>query len=395
MSKKIGVVCFDNFETIKGGWASVSGGEPFRINGIGDLSSNVLWISNLPFYYYKKLNLLRNPNIYDQQFFRTSLKQISDELGLKDKPDDVSQKVSLIFQRVYDLGMDDFQLTLDDIEYRYNSALVNCILPSSIRQIPSGEFSSVLMTAFKESTQQNQAMIGNVSKGTKARTFCFPKGAFSRTILSLPMPTNTGWKKLEDSIVTGTIGSKEDNILKGTQAFVSYCNEKLSKKAVFFRINVSYTSKFFRSFATFANGSNYQRNWVTLPELLELIKYSIVEIYEAYSCELSTLNFDFVDNDSDEYSFSRGLYLENIYTALSLPINNGEYFNPVGAYVRAYDRVMCLKAAYAFSKSNLKVGSFGTGRVIVYSKQTESKLVNDIAMEEGLIPPYLMVKENV
>lgn len=389
--KKIGVVYFDNFETLSGGWASVSGSEAKRINGIGDLASSVLWVSNLPFYYYRKLNLMKNPNIYDQQFFRTSMKLIVDEVGLDGRVQDICKVCSLIFQRVYTLGVDNYQLTLDDVEYRYNSALTNCLLPSNIRQLPSGAYTATLLQGFKESTQQNQAMIGNAPKASKARTFYFPKGAYARSLLSEKMPSNTNWKKIPDKDIQGTVGTKEDHKIQGTNAFFTMLEKKFSNSSLFFRISVSYTSKFFRPFATFAMGSNYQRNWATLPELLEMSKYSVIDIHEAFSCDMFNLNVEGIDLESDEYSYSRGLYLENLWTAYALPINNGEYFNPVGAYIRAYDRVVCLKAAYAFAKNNFTIGSFGTGRVVVYLKQSEQKLATEIALSEGLLPPQYMV----
>lgn len=392
--KKIGVVCFDNYESVNAGWSSVDGSEPKRINGIGDLSSSVLWVSNLPFYYYRKLNLIRNPNIYDQQFFRTSLKLLGSELGLDDDIKLLCKHASKIFQRVYEQGALDYQIVLDEAEYRYNTALASVVLPSNVRQIPSGQHSSLMMEAFKESTQQNQAMIGNATKGAKARTFAFPKGAYARTLLSQKLPSNSNWKKVNGDDIKGIVGTREDNVIKGTQAFVKHCEKAFKNKAVFFKISVTYTSKFFRSFATFAMGSNYQRKWITLPELMEVIKYSVVEIEDAYEGDTFNLSLENIDFDIDEYSISRGLYLENLWTAFSLPINDGEYFNPVGAYLRAFDRMLCLKAAYVFAKNNFRVGSFGTGRVIVYVKPNEDKLAASIALEEGLLPPKHMVNKD-
>lgn len=392
--KKIGVVCFDNYQSVQAGWSSVDGSVPKRINGIGDLSSSVLWVSNLPFYYYKKLNLIRNPNIYDQQFFRTSLKLLGSELGLEDNVKSLCQYASVIFQRVYQQGVDDYQILLDEAEYRYNTALASVILPSNIRQIPSGKYSSIMMEAFKESTQQNQAMIGNATKGAKARTFAFPKGAYARILLSQDFPSNSNWRKISAEKIKCTVGTREDNVIKGTNAFSKYCQDKFQNKAVFLKVSVTYTSKFFRSFATFAMGSNYQRKWVSLPELIELLKYSVVEIHEAYEGDVFKLSLNNLDLDIDEYSVSRGLYLENLWTALSLPLNEGEYFNPVGAYIRAFDRVLCLKAAYAFARNNFKIGSLGTGRVIVYVKPNEEELATNIALEEGLLPPNHMVTKD-
>jgi hypothetical protein len=316
---------------------------------------------------------------------------ISDELGLNEEPRKLSEKTSLIFQRVYNLGLENYELTLEDVEYRYNSALSQCILTRNIRQLPSGNYSTILSQAFKEATQQNQAMIGNPVKGSRIKTFGFPKGAYARYLLSFPMPSNTNWQKVSDKDISGTIGTREDNSITGTSAFLKMCERKYKDKAMFLKLTVTYTSKYFRNFATFAMGSNYQRNWATLPEVIELAKYSVIEIHEAYICDTYNLDIKSINLDDDEYSYSRGLYLENLWTAYSLPIQNGEVFNPVGAYLRAYDRILCLKAANAFSGNNFKVGSFGTGRVVVYMKKHEQELATEIAISEGLMPPFYLV----
>jgi hypothetical protein len=125
---------------------------------------------------------------------------------------------------------------------------------------------------------------------------------------------------------------------------------------------------------------------------MDIIQYNVIEIVEGYTSEIGDLPLHRdIDLDIDEFSYSRGLTLENIWTAYTLPLNRGKFFTPVGAYMRAYDRILCSKAAYEFSRNNLSVGSFGTGRVIVYCKKSEESLAAEIAMENGLIPPLFMI----
>ncbi len=390
--KKIGVVCFEDIETVGKAWASVSGSEAKRVNGIGELSSSVYWITNLPYNYFRKYNLNKKPNVFDQQFFRTSVKLVSGEIGLEDDLKGLAEFCALTFQRVFDGCESMYDIDLKYSPYRLNTLLSDYVISKNVRQIPMGSTASTLTEAFMESTQQNQGMLGEVPKGSKARTFSFPKGAYARELMSLKYPVSTQWEPLKEIDIKTVIGTREGNTISGTSAAKKKLDKLCNNKAGMFKISVLYTEKFFRPFATFGQGSNYQRNWVTYPELIEILQYNVIEILEGYVSEIGDLAMHKdIDLEIDEFSYSRGLLLENIWTAYTLPLNRGKFYTPVGAYMRAYDRIMCAKAAYEFSRSNLSVGSYGTGRVVVYCKKSEEKMASEIALENGLMPPLFMM----
>ncbi len=395
--ERIGVVHFDDIELVMNGWASVDGNPAKRISGIGDLSSSVYWVTNLPYKIYRQLNLNQKPNLFDNQFFRTSLKLISMEVGLEDKPKELSEFASEIFSRVNELSQKYYKTKLNQSPYRFNVLLSDAVLGRKLRQRPMGSFATNLVDGFKESTQQNQSMLSEVPKNSKARTFYFPRGAYAKTLLSQEYPVGTEWAQINNKDIKGRIGSKEGNVISGTKSFLQNINKMCREKSAIFKVDVTYTDKFFRKFSCFGVGSNYQRNWMTLPELEEFSKFCVIEIEDGYMTEAGHLDvpLDFLDNNYEEFSYSRGLFLENIWTAYSLPINRGEYFNPTGAYMRAYDRMICTKAAFEFARSNFTVGSYGTGRVVVYLREAEESIASEIALELGLIcPHYILRKES-
>jgi hypothetical protein len=390
--KKIGVVCFEDVETVGKAWASISGKEAKRINGIGELPSSVYWVTNLPYNFFRKYNLNKKPNVFDHQFFRTSVRLIAGEVGLEDDLKELSEFCAKIFQRVFNSCESMYDVDLKYSPYRLNTLLSDYVISKNVRQIPMGSTSNTLMEAFMESTQQNQGMIGEVPKGSKARTFSFPKGAFARQLLSMPYPVSTQWEVLKDVDIKTVIGTREGNTISGTLSAIKKINKLCEQKAGMFKVNVLYTEKFFRNFATFGQGSNYNRGWVTLPELLDIVQYNVIEIHEGFVSEIGSLQLhNSIDLSIDEFSYSRGLLLENIWTAYTLPLNRGKFFTPVGAYMRAYDRVMCNKVAYEFARNNFSVGSFGTGRVVVYCKKSEESLATEIAIENGMLPPLYMM----
>jgi len=390
---KIGVVCFEDIESVGRAWASVSGEDAKRVNGIGELSSSIFWVTNLPYNFFRKYNLNKKPNMFDHQFFRTSLRLIAGETGLEDDIKKLSEFSSLTFQRVLDQCKSLYDIDLKYSPYRMNTLLSDFVISRNVRQIPMGSTSNTLMEAFMEATQQNQGMIGEVPKSSKARTFSFPKAAYAKYLMSLPYPVSTQWDALKEEDIKAVIGTREGNVISGTLSAIKKINKLCKNKAGLFKVSVLYTEKFFRPFATFGQGSSYTRSWVALPELLDILQYSVVEIHAGFVSELGELPLHKGLNlDTDEYSYSKGLLLENIWTAYALPLNRGKFYTPVGAYMRAYDRVMCNKAAFEFARNNLTVGSFGTGRVVVYCKKSDETISSEIALENGLLPPLFMME---
>ncbi len=391
---KIGVVCFENIENADKAWISISGKPARRISGIGELESSVYWITNLPYFSFLKLNLNKKPNIFDQQFFRTSIKLIAAEVGLEDDLKKLAEFCSDSFQKVFDLTNNIYDIELKYSPYRLNNLLSDYVISRSVKQHPMGSSANTLLDAFRESTQQNQSMLGEAPTGSHTRTFMFPRGAYSRFILSQSYPCSTQWSEIKKKDISTTIGTRESNEIVGTKSAVNKILKICENKSGLFKVNVLYIDKFFRTFANFSQGSNYQRNWVCLPELLEIIKYSTVEILEGYISESEPLKINKKINlKLNEFSFSNGLFLENVWTAYTLPLNRGKFFTPVGAYMRSYDRMVCMKAAYEFARNNLTVGSFGTGRIVVYLRKQDEDLACEVAMENGLMPPLYMLGE--
>jgi hypothetical protein len=394
--ERIGVVNFDDIELVANGWSSIDGGPAQRISGIGDLTSSVYWVTNLPYKIYRQLNLNQKPNLFDSQFFRTSLKLISMEVGLEDKPKDLAEFASEVFSRVNKLSQKYYKTKLNLAPYRFNVLLSDAVIGRKLRQRPMGSHATKLVDGFKESTQQNQSMLSEVPKNSKARTFYFPRGAYAKNLFSQDYPIGTEWKQINEKDVNARIGTKEGNTISGTKSFIQSIDSKCKNKSAIFKVDVVYTDKFFRKFSSFGVGSNYQRNWMTLPELKEFAKFCVIEVEEGYLTDSGKIDLplDFMNDDYDEFSYSRGLFLENIWTAYSLPINRGEYYNPTGAYMRAYDRLICSKAAFEFARNNFTVGSFGTGRVVVYLREAEESIASEIALELGLICPHYILRKD-
>jgi hypothetical protein len=396
---KIGVVWFDDPTVAMNGWYSVDGSEPTRINSYGELKTDVIWITNINYRQYRKLNLTSSPHIFDEQYFRTSLRQISTEVGLQENPKELVIFASKVFTRVVALGKKHFDVDLSNPGYRYYSLVADRIMPSFMRKRPIESFGLDLIDGFKQSTQANQAITGlKAPQGSNIQSFVIPRASHAKWLLSQKYPGPGVWKELKKKDYSGVFGTEDGQEVKGTKAKVNQLIELGTSMAAIFRVKALSIDSFHRPFSTFAAGSNHTRKWATIPEILHMSRYSKVEIEGGYATEaveldiLSDLNLTDFDNQLD-YSYSLGLFLENVWVALTNPLYGNGQFTSVGAYMRSYDRVICSKYAEMFSEYNYVIGSYGTGRVLVYVRPNENHVIGELALEKNLLPPMHMVNK--
>lgn len=391
MFDNVGVCCFDDPSSPSDAWISINGSQAERIQGTSSFSSNVLWVVNLNYDQYKKNEFTQFRNVFDSQYFRISLKALSYELGLEDESSTFVQTASEILTKVAKLGRQYTNLQPGDCGYRYFRGLNDALLPRFARQRPTGPAAEDLEIAFKESTQYSQAMAGKKRpENSAAISFFFPRTAYAQWILGQDYPINSEWAPLKHTRVKPIRVGYEDNRLVGqTTAWRTRLEKLAETESALFKVNVCSLEQNHSTFASFGAGAFYGRSWVTMPEVLELSRYASLEIFEAYSTVSGKLNLDMVDINQieTEYSLSRGILLENIWTGLSQPIDTKKFYTPLGAYMRAYDRIACGRAAEVFNQHNYSVGSYGTGSVVVYLTSSQLPKATAIANELGLLYP--------
>lgn len=394
---KIGVVWFDDCDSAMNGWYSIAGSEPVRINSHGQLQSDVLWVTNINYRQYRKLNLTSTPNIFDEQYFRTSLRQISSEVGLLEDPKSLVVFASKVFTRVVDLGKKYFNLDITNPGYRYYSLLADRIMPPFMRKRPMESFALDLIDGFKQATQANQAITGlKAPQGSAIQSFVIPRVAHAKWLLSQGYPGSGTWTELKKKDYTAVFGIEDGQEVRGTKSKVNQLIELGKTKAAILRVNVVSIDNFHRTFSTFGAGVKHTRKWATIPEIIHMARYSKIEIEGGYATDLKKLNIldkiklDDFDNQLD-YSYSLGLFLENVWIALTNPLYGNGQHTAVGAYMRSYDRLICARYAEMFSEYNCVIGSYGTGRVLVYVRPNENYTIGELALENNLLPPLHMV----
>lgn len=395
---KIGVCCFEDVSDPENGWASIAGEEPVRISGSRELRTDVLWVTNLPYDKYKKMNFITSPHIYDTQFFRTSLAQISKDLGIEGDEETLSKIASMIFTKIATKGNTHFDVDLSTPGYRYHKLLSYRLIPEFARRRPTGRFSGDIFESIQNSTQANQAMSGvQKPNGSSAVNFGFPRLPYAKWILSQKYPSGSKWTEIKQKNDSAIIGFEDGRQIRGTKAVLERLGTLGEKNAVFLRVNVQSMDPFYQRFASFGASGQFgpsanqkHRRWACLPEVLELSKYSKVEIMGGYMTPYH--EGPVIDTASllgSGMSYAHGLFAENVWAALCSPISTqtGPTETVIGSYMRAYDRIACGRAASHFAKSGFIVGSYSMGRLIVFVRPGEEIQAGRAAFETGLLPP--------
>lgn len=390
LSSSIGVCIFDDAQLPAGGWASISGEESVRIRGIPDLRSDILWVTNLDYKTIKKLRLYNSNNISDSQFFRTAVDMIAKENGSFDKKEQASI-VSNIFDRVVAYSKMLFNVGVESSGYRFYTHIADKVMPLSAKRRPQGSVDTLdLIEGIRQSCQILQKMNGSTTKGSSATNFVFPRGAYFGWLLGLKYPGGGEWKELSKKSYSATFGHDSGRMISGTKAVLEKLTSLGDTNAAIFRVVIHSQSVFHSPYQSFGHGSDFIRRWATLPEILHLSRFSKIEIFGGYYTPLEPLSISsIIQQDTREFSYSRGVVLENLFVALASPIyGSNEKTSALGAYMRSYDRIACARAAEVMvDQGGYIIGSFGVGRVTLFLRPTEIEAASALAFSAGLIPP--------
>lgn len=384
---KIGVCIFDDPKAPRSGYSSIDGSIPTHVSGYNELTTDVLWVTNLEFPVFKELNMLRLRHLAQAQYFRTSIRMLQIEFGISDHKQ-LAQFMSKLFTRTAQLGLQHFGADPANFNYRYHQALSSRLhIPGMIEPL-QGLDQNAIQQVIDHSTQENQAMTG-VKRPDRSSpiSFCFPREAYGQWLLDRIYPVSNVWKS--DNLKREfTIGTRDGKKLSLTDSFVKTCGDyfRNHSRATFFRISVQSHEPSHRAFASFGAGSKEPRVWASWPELLELLEYSVVTVYESLSTAAGTIREYLPEYiGSTGFGVSEALLFENLYVALASPINRKN--TALGAYIRAYDRAACGRAAAYFHNAGFVVGSYSSGRVVLLLTEGQKERAAKLALDFGLIPP--------
>ena len=389
----MGVCWFDDPKNPEAGWASEAGQTAFRVNGYHELSQECIWVSNVDSKTFREFNLHNIPNLRESSYMRVRLDRLARELGINGSNNEAVEILSSILDRAIRFGYERFAISPEDKGYRYSAILASQHMPGSLRQRPRSH-TDAIEEALRQSTQHFQSRTGKAPYGASTHTFIFPRMAYSNWLLTRRYPMTSNWKPIKFNNGGFEIGQREGSPIKGTAARLKKLEEINAKEAMVLKVKVLGMDGFYVPFASFGAGyGSSQRHWATLPEIIEMARYSHLKVEGGFKTDLSKMEGHLLDdNPQTNFSFSKGIFYENVYSFLGNFVD-GRQPTGLAAYLRAYDRIACLKIAEAFSRQGINVGSFGTGMITLFIQENQIKEAAELGLSLGLVPPLDLIKD--
>lgn len=384
----IGIAWFTQPKKPTSGW-SYHNGHTMIFDSLGDLNHSVVWITNLTNSVYQAEQLWKQPNLRDEQFLRLSLTQIARETGLDMTEFESIQILGEIVQSIAKKLIDPFDLNVTNEKYRLYQGLQSHVVSNQYLAELSDDSPQHTQRAINSAYQSFQGAQKAKRGSAKIQTFTFPRVAYANYLLNQSYPIGTKFSVFSlsnTSLVVGTLNGKE---LEKTVLVREQLKTLHETYACLFKIKVHSMSKDYIQGFTFGFSGirSEMRSWVTLPELIELLKYCKVEVTEGLLTTGGKLDSrPSLDINQNNYSYSRGVAAENILCAFAEKAatpTGGRRITCLSAYIKAYDRIMCGRLAERFSQEGYALAGFGMGIVKVWSNEAGIGKLNKIALNFG------------
>jgi hypothetical protein len=385
---RCGVVLFDSannitigdktFASLDNGWASVGGEPAVRISSIHDLSSDVLWVTNLTEEQFYRAQLTSHPNFRSEGYLRSSLRHIYSELGVDPlvvSPDTVTETLSTVVQRTVDFARTRYGIKPrgkalnEDFAYVLNA--------------PRSQISAELYTMFEGSAQHSYVRTVTTNSflnNGQALTLRRNRLVHARELLTMPVPPDTQWEYISRDRLPSSKRDIESMLSQSNTAFLVCCEVK--------RINPAVAEVF-----SIGSGARTIRNWLTDVEWRRALEWAEIEYNGVLLCGApSTPAPQHEALPQGEYaplSFTCCLTAEQIWTALTMKRGGRDEprYTAAAAWLRAMDRMAMFSFAQKLHARGLTVWGYGGGNVVVMYPEGGLRHALDVTTDVGLLAP--------
>lgn len=404
---RFGSVMFDLVEDKSGqsfpqpgsGWASIAGGQAFRIKSTNELSNDVKWLTNLSQNTLWKSGAVKQPKLKHSSYLRTDVGQIMKELGVvppKTPIADVCEVISNIFNKVMILAIEFFDVREFSQKELY-SEIKSGILGDD-RNI------SIHVDEALSRSYQDLVMCENISTNIDNQIFITlkcPRLAHAKSILSANVPLSlSDWDFIPPEKLQGTPQDKIDYLNSFGKPYIAKC----SVSSFSYETNIDVDlSKLLNLGEAFGDGGKMkERNWVCNNEIAYLSKFSDITPSAAFISQ-GTQSLNGIINlpylgPLQDYSYSFGLLMESVWVAFaSRSINpktrTKSLVSPRATWLKSIDKFETLKSAMIISAYDFDVVSYGYGSVNVRLNLNRVKELIELSHKAGLIVPQYIVEK--
>ena len=394
-----GCVLFDSQDMPGPGWACISDGatpsKPIRIASTGDLDTDIVWVSNLNFQSIRQARLNTHAKIRREDFFRGSLYQLASELGfrLHEDPLNAIAVIAILVGRTMRAGQSLYGLPLLQ-ETLKDSLLVKIRArdsKSGNHLSPSGP--PVLQSALEQAFQARQKCEGRIPRGTQTIAFRWPRAEYARLLMGYPIPSGE-WEYAEFP------SNVPDHLMY--DKLIEIANER----PVLCRVAIRDVEPDFQTLFSFGN-EHSQRLWAPVHEVAALARHAKIKVKDMFVAarherlgEIDALRLPTHEAGAiDQVSLSAGLLYENHWVGLAskqyVRAAQKSTVSPLAVWLRAWDRLLCFKAAIAFHQAGHHVTSYGIGAVNVALWPQHYRAAVDLASSLNMAAPLLTLKDMV
>lgn len=414
INRRFGLVLFDDPTDPTSGWIAVGSGAtgkgtpPSRINGINELSTDVIWWTNVQYgdFFRGKVEIWRNPWLRHDKYLVVGPSDVLKEWGHDPKLASadfvvafVAEVYSRIMHRAYEL------VRRTDPKLRMDKLFEGKTLRDDLRRLfpdpeyPQGEAATMMKSgqAYEEFTAANV----RTPKGARYVRLRKPRISYCWEMLQTPFPAGP-----YEFMGRSDLSAKQDERV----AFVLK-----SQAPVMAEVTVSDMQPEVAPVYGFGSSTDkdkrVQRSWVAQPEFIMLSRYAKVDVraawvgreYQPLMPEMPEAVVDFLKDKINNLSWSAGIVAETLWRAAALPQEKGKagtkdsgekpHTSWRGAWIKAADKSAMFMEAMRMTELGYAVPSYGLGWLFcAVADEDVGNLIRDAATL-GMVPLLVDVPE--
>lgn len=384
---RFGAVLFDT-NAPESGWASVEGKSAYRIQGVGDLDSDVRWWSSLTYQDFFGVSGLPQTILKRSDYLKTDMQQLMKELGLESRfvtPAESVEVLSEIFNRVMRLARDFYGIG--------GNGFAALTLWEELAPHLMGDDVSISSEMDNASARCYQSWVWCPQKRLKNADWISlrrPRLTHVLDILTTQVPSRT-W----DFVDAGKMGNNRIDWLmaQNRPALAMVAINKIQPEMA--------------PVIGYGGGKAGERGWMALPEIEYMLKYANVRIEAAFISsgyeDIQPKRELQIGGEMGGTSISIGLLSECYLAAIYSPrfkkvmTRDGKpsekLVSPRVAWLNAKERAISFNMSLPFHDEGFRVTGYGGGRISLAVPGGALNQAVDLASQHGLISPISANKD--
>lgn len=392
-SSRIGVALYEKADPLNrsGNWACEFRGEPFEFSSANDLTAQILWVTNCTYDQLSQVGLRIKPNIADERYFRTSMSQIGQELGIGNLS---LRDQSVVLAEIVGCASEMARLQLGMTQYP-TKGLAHAVGQLFGWDEPASNSSICMVAGFSSQTYTACERDNRFASNCDIFTFWKPRFEWASYLLDHPLPIST------DLHVIGSHRLPDQGT--NVASLVEWAYEK--KMPIFAKVRIHALENVVGRLLNYGAGAaghssrsvdgesfdaRNMREWCSLPELAVLAEAGDINVEQVCTASgWSKPGINLHRSNACSASYSYGLVAENLWVGMTKSNSgNGRLAKSLStSWLQAVDRMECLKIAENLHGHGFEVMTYGYGRITVACPKSIRNLIPQIARENGLMYP--------